>query len=77
MKDRIHIRCYASLRSLAPPTADEHPITAGTTVAALIRDLGIAPDQIKLAFVNGRRADLDRTLNHGDRVGLFPPVGGG
>ena len=77
MKARIQIHCYASLRSLAPPTADEHPITAGTTVASLIRDLGIAPDQIKLAFVNGRRADLDRTLNHGDRVGLFPPVGGG
>mgnify|MGYP000961866754 CR=1 FL=1 len=73
----IHIHCYASLKPLEPPGAAAHPIRPGTTVADLLRELAIAPGQIKLIFVNGRRADAQTALQAGDRLGLFPPVGGG
>ena len=77
MTDRIQIHCYASLKPLEPPDAAAHPITTGTTVGHLLSSLGIVPGQIKLIFVNGRRAAPETVLNHGDRLGLFPPVGGG
>ena len=77
MTTRIEIRCYASLKPLEPPSAADHPIGAGTTVGELLGDLKISTAQIKLLFVNGRRADLGTILADGDRLGLFPPVGGG
>jgi sulfur-carrier protein len=46
-------------------------------VAALVSMLDIPPEEVKLIFVNGKRADTDQVLAEGDRVGLFPPVGGG
>ena len=77
MTTRIKICCYASLRPLEPPSAADHPIGGETTVGELLGDLKIPTAQIKLIFVNGRRADLGTILSDGDRLGLFPPVGGG
>ncbi len=48
-----------------------------TTIAKLILDLGIPDEMVKLIFINGKRQDRAYRLKHGDRVGLFPPVGGG
>ena len=39
--------------------------------------LGIPPEELKLVFLNGLHAGLDAALKDGDRVGLFPAVGGG
>jgi molybdopterin converting factor small subunit len=33
--------------------------------------------EIHLVFVNGRVASLDQMLQDGDRLALFPPIGGG
>lgn len=49
----------------------------GERVGGLIRRLGLAPGRIKIIMVNGRAAALEQELGDGDRVGLFPPVGGG
>ena len=43
----------------------------------LIRRLGLDPARIKIIMINGRSAAPDQQLKDGDRVGLFPPVGGG
>jgi sulfur-carrier protein len=47
------------------------------TVRNICLRLGIPPEKIKLAMVNGRSVSLDHGIRDGDRVGLFPPVGGG
>ncbi|HDR14378.1 MAG TPA: TGS domain-containing protein [Desulfobacteraceae bacterium] len=47
------------------------------TVRDICVRLGIPSEKIKLAMVNGRRVSLDHPIRDGDRVGLFPPVGGG
>jgi molybdopterin converting factor small subunit len=72
----ITLKCYATLAVYCPP-GGEAVLPESTDIDALLAMLQIPPDEVKLVFVNGRRADLDRVLADGDRVGLFPPVGGG
>ncbi len=73
----IELKLYATLGKYAPPHADRHAITPGTTIGQLLRELEIPAASVKLVFVDGRRADLETPLQGGERVGLFPPVGGG
>ena len=47
------------------------------TVAQLCEHMTIPPDRIKLVMVNGKNESLDYLLKGDERVGLFPPVGGG
>ena len=77
MKVHVHIKLFATLDRYRPPDAEQRPIDAGITVAELIDQLGLPPRQVKLIFVDGRRVERDRVLSGGERVGLFPPVGGG
>ena len=49
----------------------------GETAAGLIKRLGLDPAKIKIIMINGRAAQPDASVKDGDRVGLFPPVGGG
>ena len=41
------------------------------------RRMGIPPEEITIVMINSRQSDLDGTVNDGDRVAFFPPVGGG
>jgi len=50
----------------------------GASWASLFDAMGVDGDQIHLAYVNGKAvSDRSRSLSDGDRVGLFPAVGGG
>ena len=50
----------------------------GTTVQKLLeKELGGPPGEVKTVFVNGVSRSFDHVLADGDRVGIFPPVGGG
>ena len=73
----IQLKLFASLNQFMPPTAASYAIEAGMTVGTLLAQLGIPKDQIKLVFVDGVRAEQTTVLNGGERVGIFPPVGGG
>ncbi len=73
----IELKCYATLAPLTPSNADAFPITPGETVLEVLTRLRIPQEEIKIVFVNGATAGLDKPLADGDRVGVFPPVGGG
>jgi molybdopterin synthase sulfur carrier subunit len=73
----IELRLYATLAAQMPPRADHYPITSGTTVASLLEQLQVPAMEVKLVFINGKRSDLHSSLQGGERVGVFPPVGGG
>ncbi len=73
----IELKCYATLAPAMPADADAFPIKDGETVLELVDRLGIPRDEIKIVFVNGVTVSLDKPLADGDRVGIFPPVGGG
>ncbi|MBF0390731.1 MAG: MoaD/ThiS family protein, partial [Desulfamplus sp.] len=49
----------------------------GSTIRQVVDRLGIPDSEVKLTFVNGVQKPLDHRLNDGDRLGIFPPVGGG
>jgi len=48
-----------------------------TTISELCRLIGIPEEKIKVIMVNGKDATVDHELNGDERVGLFPPIGGG
>ncbi len=77
MERSIELRLFASLQRFLPNPEGQYPITSPIRVRDMAKRLGIPVEEAKLIFVNGRRADLDTVLNGGERVGIFPPVGGG
>ena len=65
--------------SLGRPT-DDATLWQALEIAQLadvIRDLNIPEKDAKLIFINSVRKDRDTLLQDGDRLGIFPPVGGG
>ena len=73
----IEIKCFATLAKFAPENAGDYPLEPGETISTLIHRLGMPEKEVTLMFVNSLRSSPDTELKDGDRVGLFPPVGGG
>jgi len=73
----VQLKLFATLGRFLPASADHYPIDAGTTVQALLGDIGIPEEKAKLVFINGTKAGLSTELRGGERIGIFPPVGGG
>lgn len=73
----ITLKLFATLRAYVPENAERFPITPGTTVADVVKALEIPEKDAKLIFVNSIRKERDTLLADGDRLGIFPPVGGG
>ena len=78
---QIEVRLYATLREHAPAGAVTGVFSVmlpdSSTLAALLTQIGIAPERVHLRMVNGVGATDAQILQENDRVGLFPPVGGG
>ena len=77
MAGTIQVHLFATLASKLPADAARYPIGEDTSIQDVIEDLHIPDNQAKLVFVNGRKAAKDSRLHDGDRLGIFPPVGGG
>ena len=74
---KIDLKLFVTLSKFLPRSSEAFEVQAGTTVSGLIDLLGIPHAQVKLIFVNGKKQGLEYSLQDNDRVGLFPPVGGG
>lgn len=77
MKKYIDLKLYATLNKFLPSTPNQYSVESGETVLSLIEKLGIPVNQAKLIFINGVKSELTTPLHGGERVGIFPPVGGG
>ena len=73
----IDLKLFVTLSKYLPRNSENFEVSKGTTVGKLIRNLSIPDELVKLIFINGVRKNRDTRLQHNDRVGLFPPVGGG
>lgn len=77
----VHIKLSASLRrhieSYDPYQGIDMDMRPGLTVAEVMANLGIPPEGVKIIMINGRHAKIDQSVADGDRLGLFPAVGGG
>ncbi len=60
-----------------PLAGAEFSLDRKTTVLELCKLMNIPQVKIKIIMVNGRNESFDYELRGDERVGLFPPVGGG
>jgi len=78
----VHVKLYASLRRYRPE------LTLGQSFACSVPDdtttgrlfaevLGLPPEEVAIALVNGLHSDREHPLNDGDTVALWPPIAGG
>lgn len=73
----IRLELLATLKRYLPGGYERYPIPPGISVRTLIEELGIPEYEVNLIFLNGEKANLDSSLSGGERVALFPPLGGG
>ena len=74
---KIQLKLYATLRKFTPDDDDELNIEPGSSVGDILKQLGIPATEAKLVFINGKKGAIDTVLKGGERLGIFPPVGGG
>ena len=77
MKKYISVRLFATLSSCTPASSENYPVQPGMTVGDLIQELHVPEADVKLIFIDGVKGDLTSVLKGGERIGIFPPVGGG
>lgn len=77
MQPHITLKLYATLQAFMPASGEEYPISAGMTVQDLLSRINLPAEKAKLIFIDGTKAALSSRLEGGERVGIFPPVGGG
>ena len=77
----VEVRLYATLREHAPPESSagvfSMTLPEDSNISTLLAMLAIEPAKVHLRMVNGVSAGLETVLKEYDRIGLFPPVGGG
>jgi sulfur-carrier protein len=77
----LHIMIFATLRRFVPGYDPyqglELDVPAGTTLAHVIQQLGLPPEDVTLILVNGRHQQPAYQLVGNERVAFFPPIGGG
>ena len=76
---KVYLKCLSTL--VDPGTCDftdstPYDLVDGQSVNHLIERAGIAREDVKIAFVNSKKVELNMVLNDGDRIGLAPSVGG-
>ena len=77
MKPCIQLKLFATLQTFAGGETEHYPIEAGMTVRKLLQQLNIPEEKARLIFIDGVKAGLSAVLSGGERVGIFPPIGGG
>ncbi|MGX9364855.1 MoaD/ThiS family protein [Desulfoplanes sp. PS50] len=74
---QVDVQCFATLASYGPAHGSMD-VSEGARIQELLEHLGVPAKEVRLVFVNGKvQADWSYQIQPGDRVGIFPPVGGG
>jgi len=75
----IEVHLYGKLRRFAEdpdPTSDtivRVPVTEGDTIGRALARIGISLEEVgSNVFLNGEYSGLNRPVNPGDRLGVFP-----
>jgi molybdopterin converting factor small subunit len=77
MQSHIQIKLFATLQRFMPASAENYAIETGTTIRTLLQELNLPENKARLIFIDGIKAELTTVLKGGERIGIFPPVGGG
>lgn len=76
---KITVRLFATLKDFLPKDKKKASIElkAGSTVNDIVKYFEIPQEEPLIIKVNGKHGLKSTELKDGDRVGIFPPVGGG
>jgi len=78
---KIEVRLFASLARFMPDKSIKKPyamdVQEGATIADVFQSLDVPEESVKLIFLNGIHAASSQVLKDGDRLGVFPALGGG
>ena len=77
MPVHIEVKLFATLKKFTPASAARYPVTAGTTVGDLFDRREFPRGLVKVMLVNATNKTVDYRIQGGERIGIFPPVGGG
>mgnify|MGYP000689257933 CR=1 FL=1 len=72
----IEVRLFAGLREGRFKERDLE-VPEASRLGDVLRRLDIPEEEVSLPLVNGRYSQMDRILQAGDVLSLFPAVGGG
>ncbi|MFH0963593.1 MAG: MoaD/ThiS family protein [Planctomycetota bacterium] len=73
---KVSVKLFASL-ARGRKEQQELELGESATVAEMLEALGIRQKEAKAVFRNARHARADERLADGDRVDIFPAIGGG
>lgn len=77
----ITVTLYATLTRYHPEGKKNETFSLelpeGSTVKDLLDKLGIKEDEVKQVFIRHKSRSKDHPLEDGEKVAVFPPVGGG
>lgn len=77
----IEVRVFATLRKYLTIPHEQGTVKfyteEGSKVKDIIQKLALPSQEITVIMVNGVRREEEQLLKEGDRLALFPPVGGG
>ncbi len=73
----VKLRLESILAKYAPDNSDHFPMPPEATLGDLLNRLNLQEDQVMLAFVNGKMANLKTRLKDRDSVSLCPYICGG
>jgi molybdopterin synthase sulfur carrier subunit len=76
---RVEVRLYAALQKCHLKTGESQTVVLAdnSRLADLFKELKIPREEVKQTFVNGKREEESYLLRDRDRIGIFPPIGGG
>ncbi len=74
----VRVNLYTTLRQFVggKPSVDVD-VEPGQTIGQVLDELGVPTDQTRVIFLDSRAAGLQSTLQGGERVDVFPAIGGG
>jgi len=77
----VEVRLFASLRKYRPDLGIGEcfiiTLNDNANLGNLLDELKVPKEEVKAVFVNGRWEEEDYPLRDRDRIGIFPPIGGG
>jgi molybdopterin converting factor small subunit len=77
----IEVRLFTTLREYLPPGSVDgvyhYELEGKEIVRDLVNRLNLPFPQVHLIIINGEQGSLDSEIKDDDRIGFFPPVGGG
>lgn len=73
---KITVKLFATLRDYGPEIQVLN-VPEGSTIEEVVESLDLPEDIPLLRIVNGVHGGPEKTLEDGDVLALFPPVGGG